>query len=322
MIKRLTALFNPERFQGWGKRRKYFEGWYYKIANKAEDKAYAIIPGIAIDTGGTKQPFIQWLDGKKKTSKYFKFHENEFHPAAGKFEISIADNQFASNQIKLTLPGITGSLSFENIVPWPKPFYSPGIMGPYAFAPFMECYHGIVSMDHGISGILNIAGEKVSFDTGRGYIEKDWGHSFPSAYVWMQSNHFDKPGTSLKVSVAKIPWMRSAFVGFIAGFWHNNRLIRFTTYNRSSLIRCQVDLKNVEIILRNKQYTLHLMARRQEATSLASPIQGIMDGHIEESMTVTMKVVITQNTNDAIFYEGYGRNTGLEVAGNIEEIMV
>ncbi|MCK7537696.1 MAG: tocopherol cyclase family protein [Marinilabiliales bacterium] len=28
------------------------------------------------------------------------------------------------------------------------------------------------------------------FSGGRGYIEKDWGHSFPSAYVWMQSNHF------------------------------------------------------------------------------------------------------------------------------------
>ena len=31
---------------------------------------------------------------------------------------------------------------------WPVKVTSPGAMGPYAFVPFMECYHGVVSMDH------------------------------------------------------------------------------------------------------------------------------------------------------------------------------
>ena len=39
-------------------------------------------------------------------------------------------------------------------------------MGPFAFFPFMECYHGIVSMDHQVFGKLEINGEIVNFDGG------------------------------------------------------------------------------------------------------------------------------------------------------------
>ena len=43
----------------------------------------------------------------------------------------------------------------------------------------MECYHGIVSMDHTVNGLIEINNEKIDFSEGRGYIEKDWGRSFP-----------------------------------------------------------------------------------------------------------------------------------------------
>ena len=54
MFNRIRAFFNPEQFQGWGKKRSYFEGWYYKIINASETKAFAVIPGLAIDDGGKK----------------------------------------------------------------------------------------------------------------------------------------------------------------------------------------------------------------------------------------------------------------------------
>lgn len=56
---------------------------------------------------------------------------------------------------------------------------SPGIMGWYAWVPTMECYHGVVSLDHAISGKLMIEDQAHDFNGGRGYIEKDWGKSFP-----------------------------------------------------------------------------------------------------------------------------------------------
>ena len=45
-------------------------------------------------------------------------------------------------------------LHFSDWQGWPVTLASPGVMGPYSFAPFMECNHGILSMDHCLSGAL------------------------------------------------------------------------------------------------------------------------------------------------------------------------
>jgi hypothetical protein len=52
----------------------------------------------------------------------------------------------------------------------------------------------VVSMDHQIQGRLKLGGKQLDFSDGQGYIEKDWGKYFPSAWIWGQSNHFDKKG--------------------------------------------------------------------------------------------------------------------------------
>lgn len=316
------ALFNPEEFQGREKRRNYFEGWYFKVLNESGTKAYAFIPGIAMDEAGNRQSFIQVLDGKKQLSRYYKFDIDSFVANKGVFKIAIGENRFSKESINLDLPDVKGTLHFKNCVSWPTRWYSPGIMGPFAFVPFMECYHGIVSMDHAIYGRLEVQGESINFDDGRGYIEKDWGRSFPSAYVWMQSNHFSKPGISIKVSVAKIPWLGFSFVGFIAGIWIHNRLIRFTTYNKSALRKLRIDSGNVELLLENKNYYLEILVVRNSAAPLVSPIRGMMDGRIEESMSSIINVTITDRKSGQSIFHDSGRNAGLEVAGNISEILL
>lgn len=61
-------------------------------------------------------------------------------------------------------------------------------------------------------------------------------------------------------------------------------------------------------------------ASRNNATALASPIRGLMDGRIEESMTSILEVkLVDLKSNQQIFHD-FGRNAGLEVAGNIKEI--
>jgi hypothetical protein len=322
LFTKLHAFFNPELFQGWGKKRNYFEGWYFKIISSNRENAFAFIPGVAMEKNGIGHSFIQVLNGIKKTSAYHSFQLQDFIADKKKLLIRLDKNSFSENHIQLNLPGIKGNLHFTGNVPWPKPFYSPGIMGPYAFAPFMECYHGIVSMDHQIEGSLEINDEYIDFSGGRGYTEKDWGRSFPSAYFWMQSNHFSLPGISLKCSVAKIPWIRNSFTGFIAGLWLNDRLYRFTTYNNTKLRRSFADEKKVEIVLENKKYLLEILAHRDNATALASPINGFMNGRIEESMTATLEIKLTDKKTKKLLLNDMGKNAGLEVAGKIQEIMI
>jgi tocopherol cyclase len=317
-MRRLSPLFNPEEFQGRGKRRAYFEGWYFKALDASEARAFAFIPGIALDEAGAGHAFIQVLDGKRRSSRYHKFGLASFSAARGCFEATIGPNRFSGEGLALDLPGIKGKLGFEGRVRWPSRWYSPGIMGPYSFAPFMECYHGIVSMDHSISGSLEIDGERVDFQGGRGYIEKDWGRSFPKAYAWMQSNHFGEAGISLKASVADIPWIGRSFTGFIAALWLRDRLIRFTTYNGTALRKLRIDPGRVELSLANKDYILGIEVERDSATALASPIQGFMDGRIEESMTSTIEVSLSDARTGQELFRDRGRNASVEVAGDID----
>lgn len=172
---KLRSIFNPDQFQGWNRRKSYFEGWYFKVLNKDETKAFAIIPGIAFDEQGMGQAFIQVLDGKKQTARYHKFGIEEFSPSVDKFNIVIQNNTFSLQSLQLNLPKLKGELHFTNQVPWPNHWYSPGIMGPYTFLPLMECYHGILSLDHVLTGYLEVEGEYLNFENGRGYAEKRLG---------------------------------------------------------------------------------------------------------------------------------------------------
>lgn len=64
----MHALWNSTLYHGWGKKRRFFEGWYYKLVSADEAYAFAIIPGVEIDEEGKKQAFIQVLDGRKQTA--------------------------------------------------------------------------------------------------------------------------------------------------------------------------------------------------------------------------------------------------------------
>lgn len=318
--KKIKALFNPPIFQGWGIKRRYFEGWYFKVVNASETKAFAFIPGIAMEESGESHAFIQFLDGKEKRSEYFSYDAASFVPSDSKFELSIENNFFSADGIRLDLPKVTGSLNFSDVAPWPSRWYSPGIMGPYTFVPFMECNHGIVSMDHGLSGSLTVNGEMIDFTGGRGYIEKDWGHSFPSAYIWMQSNHFSSPGISFKASIARIPWVTGNFTGFIAGLWLGGRLYRFTEYNGTRLSRLSVTDGTVDLEFTNRSGIISISAPVDRATSLASPMKGLMGGRIEESMTSVISLTLSERNTGRVIYSGEGRNTCIEISGDMQTL--
>lgn len=318
---KIRALFNPECYQGWGNTRKYFEGWYFKVVNAAETKAFAFIPGIAMDEKGESHAFVQVLDGKNKKSEYFTLSASLFKPSAERFELHIGNNFFSDTTMVLDLPGIQGRLNFHGCIPWPKPWYSPGIMGPYTFAPFMECNHGIVSMDHSIEGSLVIRGEHTDFTGGRGYTEKDWGHSFPAAYIWMQSNHFGEPGISFKASVARIPWITKSFTGFIAGLWLDGILYTYATYNGTVFRDLSFSDAIVNLELMNKATIISISAPYEEPTSLASPVKGFMGGRIEESMTSVINLTLAERKTGHVLFSGSGRNASIEISGDTSSLI-
>lgn len=315
-LKRIRATWYPDEYHGWGRTRRYFEGWYFKVVSPDERHALAFIPGISMNERGERHSFIQVMDGKACQAQYHRFPAEVFRPSERQFGVALGANYFSGEKIQLDLPGISGAIGFRETTPWPRMLGAPGIMGWYSFVPFMECFHGVVSLNHVLEGNLVIKNRQIDFSGGKGYIEKDWGRSFPRAYVWMQANHFDTHDrASLMASVAHIPWLGSYFIGFISGFWLDGKLFRFATYTGARKY-LKINEKEVELILKNPETELRIVAKQAAGTALQSPISGEMTGKINESLQASLFVELQKNGRR--IFEGTGRNAGLEVAGEVE----
>ncbi len=318
----IRTTLQPAMFHGHRRNPPFFEGWYYKLVDASEDQRFAIIPGVFL--GEDAHAFVQVLNGNTAQSTYHRFPISDFWASKDKFEIRIADNFFSQKQIELQindeLGQVTGNLEFEGITPWPVSWASPGIMGWFAWIPKMECYHGVLSFDHPIRGGLQINSKSIDFTDGRGYIEKDWGQSFPAGYIWFQSNHFDSPGTSLTASIAVIPWLGNAFRGFIVGLQHQGNLYRFATYTGAKTETLAVTNERVTWVLQNRHHQLELAAQRARGGLLHEPSRSEMFQRVEETMLATVDVHLTSLTGNTLF-EGRGRNTALEVNGDLAQLL-
>lgn len=322
----IYETLHPEIYHGHNKRAPFFEGWYYKLISADEQSRYAVIPGIFKTYNATDDhAFIQVMDGMSGKATYHQFPVDAFYAAEEDLDIRIGDNHFRKDCISLNIDDdqmqIQGELRFTGGTGWPVTLSAPGVMGWYAWLPFMECYHGILSFDHRIDGTLDIDGKRVSFDDGRGYMEKDWGQAFPSGYVWQQTNHFEKPGTCLTASIAMIPSVGRTFRGFLAGFYHKRRLYRMTTYTGAVTERLDITDDHVFWTLRDKKYRLEMTSERAEGSLLKAPIRTEMHKRVDETLKATVHVKFSTLNGGKTIFEGTGRNAGLEVHGDLETLV-
>lgn len=282
-------------------RDNYFEGWYFK--NVGKNTAISFIPGINI-SNGQKSAFIQIIT--EDNSFFIDYPFSQFKLTDDTFSIKIGENYFSNNSIHLDNSIVSGNLSFTNNTNIKKNIINPNIMGPFAYIPFMECKHDILSMKHNIYGSLKLENKVIDFDNGCGYIEKDAGTSFPKWYIWCQANCFENKNCSLFFSIADIPFKSKSFNGFICSFILNGTEYRFATYNNSKCI-FNINDNELEITLVNSKYNLNIHATLGKSFELAAPVKGRMDKKIKESINsnidVTFKIegytVYTDTSNFA-----------------------
>ncbi len=321
----IWKIWRPEAFQGSRKKSRYFEGWYFKLIDRPRKTVFAVIPGISIGKNGKDaHAFIQFIDAVKGKTEYFRFAFKEFKADKNKFDIYIGDNHFSDKGMDLSLVNdhlrICGSLHFCRIEKYPKSLFSPGIMGPFSFIPNMECYHGIVNISHTVVGSLNINGTSLDLTDGEGYIEKDWGRSFPQSWIWLQANHFQETGTSFMFSIARIPWLKRSFPGFISFLKTSHGFYRFATYNGSKITHIKIEGDTIAVRLQSPAYILDFTANYKKGGILKAPKNGFMQREIEESITAEISLCLSDRKGNPI-YSGTSRCAGMEISGCLNDIL-
>jgi tocopherol cyclase len=321
----LTRLRHPEGYHGHDRRPPFFEGWYVKLVDTAERSRYAVIPGIFTnDDPALAHAFVQVLDGSTGHATYHRYPVSAFEAATDRFDVRVGPNRFTDRGVELAIDDdqrvVRGTVRFGALTPWPVTLRSPGIMGPYAYVPWMECNHGVVSLDHLLTGQLTVDGAEVDLDGGRGYLEKDWGAAFPAGYVWMQSNHFARPGTSFVGSIAIVPWRGGAFPGIILGLLHRGRLLRFATYTGARTSALHLDDDQVAWTVVGRAHELRIRAHRTDGGLLHGPTRESMGSRVGETMRSSIELEL-RDRRDGRSLHGIGRNAGLEVHGDLEALL-
>jgi hypothetical protein len=327
-MKSWSLVNHPEAFQGGLKKKNYFEGWYNKLVSADEESIFTFIPTIAINKKhGTSHCAIQFFDGIAGKAEYFKYQIEEFTNLSElQYKIRIGNNILSEKGMNLDINKngyrIQGFIRYTESVPWVKKLLQPGVMGVLSYFPLLETYHGIVSMNHRINGNLLINGTDINFNNGKGYIEKDWGRSFPSSWIWMHSNHFRETDLSFTFSIAKIPILNLKVNGFLCIIWHQNRFYKFTTYTRAKILKLTIESNEINIVIKDRKHLLIVRAIKGSSVDLKAPRLGVMVGHCIESMTskIRIKLLKLNNRKDGydILIDDHGMNGGLEIMDNNE----
>jgi len=315
IMDKLLLIKNPEFFQGkkyLNKNKSYFEGWYFKTIGN--NNGISFIPGINI-VNGKKHAFIQIITNK--FSYYVKYNIDEFKFNYNPFYIKIGNNFFSKDETYIDIKDnfqnliINGSIKYTNTKNINKSFISPNIMGFFSYIPFMECNHAVISMKSEANGLISINNDKIHFDKGLGYIEKDWGYSFPKSYIWCQGNNFKDSNASFMMSIANIPFLLFNFRGLICSLIIDDKEYRFATYNNTKIIEYEIYNDYLNITLKKGRYLLKLNCKYKKGLKLVAPVKGKMEKNIFES--INEKITVTFKKDNKILFCDTSHNCGLEI---------
>jgi len=317
-----TSPWN-EYYKGASRKSRYFEGWYFKQVSGDRSEIWSFIPGISRgDRAEEGYSFVQAIEGRSGRTWWFQYPLEEFRASTSRLDIRVGKNLFTERGIHLELAGeeasFFGELRYGPFTPLPPRLLSPGVMGPYAFVPFMECKHGLVSLHHSVEGGFETAGRQVSMGSGRaagrGYIEKDWGSSMPSSWIWMQSNNFEAEGDSFMLSVADIPWLGSAFTGFLCVGSLGGRIVREASYTGARLVDFRLEDGALGLAIERGRHRLEVGAARSRGGLLRAPVKGLLTRRISES--VDARIALRWSERGRLLFEGEAPAAGLELVGD------
>lgn len=266
-------------YHGKKKYRNFFEGWYFKHQN--EEHTISFIPGVQMDENSCSTAFIQVITLNE--SHYFTFPIKQFHADEQRLLVQIGRNVFSELGIQIDIDQKDEKGEHVKI----KGFFMYGstsrfnsnMMGPMKHLP-LSCKHGVISMQHAVYGKLLYNHRFIKMMDGYGYIETDYGHTFPKNYFWTQCNHRSKHEPQIMAAVATVPIGCCTILGTIAAISYEGMQYKLATYKGARIRRLR---KNLVVISQGK-FTLVIKANPKRANHLKAPVRGKMSRIIQEKI--------------------------------------
>lgn len=262
-------------------KKNYFEGWYFKV--QTEEITLAFIPEISYDEEKNCSGSLQIVCEEKG---YFFEYE---YPAKMEMKkgiyIVLGKNVFTDVSIHLDIDEddlkVKGDIYLDDIGP------SFNVMGILRFFP-TPCNHGILSMEQNLSGKLVFNETEYDFAGGKGYLETDFGHSFPKTYLWSQCNWFEDADCQISMAAVALPIGRHTVMGTYVCICFEGKKYKLATYKGAEVM----GYSSSGFTITQGSYTFEGQREGGEPVELKSPIAGKMSGKTKEYLTCTVKYTL------------------------------
>ena len=311
----IRGVFIMKNFSGYHRSKSYFEGWYCKIQTNKENMAF--IPAYHIDNKGNRSASLQIIFDSN--TYYYTFSSLQFFAASDRFAVYLDKSKFWDMGMHLDIEKpnlrLQADIHYGNLCK-----VNQDIMGPFSLFQNLECNHGVISMGHTVNGIIIING-KTKIIHGMGYLEKDWGSSFPDTYFWTQCLFKNIGRGSIMVSIADIPIKTRIknnkifkFKGCICQICHRKKQYRMATYLGCKIVK----YNESEIIIKQGKkkliISLYPQIRSKDENingALRAPINGNMQRIIYESISTRVRYQFY--INESCIFDILNEKAGVEL---------
>lgn len=210
----MLGKYKPSSLSGGFERYNYFEGWFQKVYSTKHKASFIIIYGYATRNTNDTFGFIQVLiPGNIPELIYFS--KNEISCDPDRHFVRMGTNILAMEVIRINTVRLSIHLNLNNNYPI-RTFKNS--MGYTYFIPNLPCYHAVLNTYHPVSGEIRYNDVQYSLDSELGYLEKNWGTSFPENYFWLHAVDPNDSQVSLLFSRAEIKWLGKKFIKHVGHF--------------------------------------------------------------------------------------------------------
>ncbi len=322
----IDRTLHPAWYHGQGKPPPFFEGWYFKLVSADRVHRFAVIPGIFLSDDPAKHhAFIQVFDGVSGQATYHRFPADQFRAARGDFDLWIGANHFRLDGITLDIADdlrtVKGDLRFGQAIPWPVTLREPGVMGWFGWLPIMECYHGVLGMDHPVDGSLMVDGATFRLQRRARLHRKRLG-DYPSR----RAGSGRRPTTSISPALPsppRLPSRRCWGAGFPA-FWPGCcTMVSFTASppipgRASKSWKSTRPMSSACCATDPNGWKSPGRAPKRRSAGAGSPGDGQARAG---ALKASLELCLTDLRNGATLFAGRGECAGLEIAGDIDRLL-
>ncbi len=302
----MLEKYKPNSIRGTFERNKFFEGWFQKVYSKSHKASFILIYGYATHNSDDEFGFLQILI-PNQTPEIVYFPKNEVACDIEQHIFHMGKNLLTTELIRIDINGLSIELNLKNTQPF-RTFKNS--MGYTYFIPNLPCYHSVLNTVQSVSGEIQHNGVRYMLDHEMGYLEKNWGTTFPESYFWVHAIDPNNPAISLLFSRAKIVWLGKTYIKHVGYLRFDGQQIELRALKNFSVSNSNISPENRSIQIRSASAQIDLALGYGREVLFKGPKDGALSRSIAHQTDARIKVSLT--------YEN--RSQQFQMVGNFEDV--